>query len=85
MLNVLEEIPEKSDWARPKDGRFRRVGRSCCAWTAAAACFTSDELDNDFCSMTSDMLRFFRIGFLLRKELFLDKWLVASVTGSDIL
>jgi hypothetical protein len=73
VLNVLEEIPEKSDCARPKDGRFRRLGRSCCACTAAAACFTSEELDSDFCSMTSDMLRFFKIGFLFRKELFLDK------------
>ena len=47
----------------------------CCAWTAAAACITNDEDERDFCSMTSEALRFFRIGFLVKKELFLDKLL----------
>lgn len=35
----------------------------CCACTAAAACLIRDDDDSDFCSMTSDMLRFFKIGF----------------------
>jgi hypothetical protein len=37
---------------------------SCCAWTAAAACLTRDDVDRDLCSMISDMLRFLRMGFL---------------------
>lgn len=85
MLNVLDEIAENSDCARPSCGRFRKLGLSCCACTAAAACLTSDELDNDFCNMTSDILRFFSMGFLFRKELFLDKLLAGSVAGSDTL
>lgn len=48
----------------------------CCACTAAAACLIKDDADIDFCSMTSDMLRFFRIGFFFAcecmKELDLD-------------
>jgi len=46
---------------------------------------TSDEDDKDFASITSDMLLFFRIGFLLRNELFFDSLLAGSVTGPDIL
>lgn len=36
---------------------------------ASVACFTSEDVDMDFCSMISEALRFFRIGFLVRNEL----------------
>jgi hypothetical protein len=52
----------------------------CCAWTDSAACFTSDDDDSDFCSIASDMLRFFKIGFLTpsTNELVLDNLLAGS-------
>jgi len=45
---------------------------------AAAACFSKDEEDSDRCSIISDMLRFFKMGFLLRNEFDLDKPLPAG-------
>lgn len=56
------------------------LGSSCCACTAAAACLTSEEVEMDFWSMTSDMLLFFRIGFFWRKELVLE----SRLTGSEV-
>ena len=44
----------------------------CWAWTAAAACFTRDEVERDLWSMISDMLLFFKMGFLLMNEFDLD-------------
>lgn len=41
----------------------------CSASMAAVACLSRDEDDMDFCSMTSDMLRFFKIGFLIHGDL----------------
>jgi hypothetical protein len=52
----------------------------CCACTAAAACFRSEDVEIDFCSITSDMLRFFRMGFLCRNELVFDN----RLTDSDV-
>ena len=52
--------------------------RACCACTAAAACRTSEDAESDFWSISSDMLRFLRMGFLLRKELFFDRLLCGS-------
>jgi hypothetical protein len=45
-----------------------------CACTAAVACFSRDAVESDLCNMTSDMLLFFRMGFLskLMKELLFD-------------
>src|SRR3569833_2631179 len=40
----------------------------CCACTAAAACLTSEDEERDFWSIISDMLLFFKIGFLLSKN-----------------
>jgi hypothetical protein len=39
----------------------------CWACTAAAACFTSDEVERDLWSMISDTLLFFKIGFLMNE------------------
>ncbi len=57
--------------ARSRPGLMMRPPFSfCCASTAAAACFIRDDVDRDLCSIISDMLRFFRMGFLFsRKEL----------------
>lgn len=38
----------------------------------AAACFSNDDAEIDLCNMTSDMLRFLRMGFLCVKEVFLE-------------
>lgn len=35
---------------------------------AAVACLSKLEVDRDFCSIISDMLRFFRIGFVLYND-----------------
>ena len=53
---------------------------ACWACTAAAAWLISDEVEMDFCSITSDMLRFFRMGFFTRNEFDLDK----RLTGSEV-
>ena len=37
--------------------------------TATAACLSSNDAESDLRSIISDILRFLRIGFLLRKEL----------------
>ena len=80
----IEEVT-KSDVVLPMIGRcLLRANTeagpfSRSAWTAAAASFTSDDDESDFCSMISDMLRFFSIGFLCKNELLVDSWL----TGSD--
>lgn len=71
----------KSELARTIDGRSN-IDRldllPCWACTEAAACFIKEDVDSDFCNMTSDMLRFFRIGFLCRNELVFDKRLDGS-------
>jgi hypothetical protein len=46
-----------------------REAPDCWAWTAAAACLRREEAERERCSIISDMLRFFRMGFLWRKEL----------------
>ena len=78
----------KSDVARPINGlRFRPskvTPAVCCACTAAAACLTKDDADIDFCSMTSDILRFFKIGFLWRNEFDLDSRLEGSEAWEEI-
>lgn len=63
----------KSVVARSRPGRLPILFSPsfCCACTAAAACFTSDEVESDLWSIISDILRFFRIGFLT-KEFDLD-------------
>ena len=72
LLSRLEEYKGvKSGVAVPP-----RPGRTspsdCCACTAAAACLRSDEDDNDLWSIISDILRFFNIGFLCKKEFDFD-------------
>lgn len=64
----------KSVVARSRPGRLPILLKPsfCCACTAVAACFTSDEVDSDLWSMISDMLLFFKMGFLLMKEFDLD-------------
>lgn len=64
---------------------FRRssvtVGVRCaCAISTASA--TNEDDDSDFCSIASDMLRFFRIGFFTppRKEPLFD----SRLTGSEV-
>ena len=42
---------------------FRSIS-TCWDSIAAAACLRRLELDSDLCSITSDILRFFKIGFL---------------------
>jgi hypothetical protein len=59
-----------SEVARPSNGLSPCV--DCCAWTAAAACFKRDDEEIDLWSIISDILLFFRIGFLLRNELDFD-------------
>lgn len=49
---------------------------NCCAAIAAAACFKREDDEIDLCNIISDMLRFFKIGFL-RKELDLDNRLLS--------
>lgn len=48
-----------------------------CACTAAAACLMSDDEDKDFCSITSEILRFLRMGFV-RNEVFFERLLAGS-------
>jgi hypothetical protein len=74
-------VAAKSELARPMTGRLGlsiNEPSACCACTAAAACLTSDEADIDLCNMTSDILRFFNIGFLWRKELHFESRLAGS-------
>jgi hypothetical protein len=58
-----------------------------CACTEAAACFKSEDVESDFCSITSDTLRFFRIGFLLMNEPLFERYEggvdVSEVMGCD--
>lgn len=66
--------------------RFFKIGRShrrtlvCCACRASVACFTRVDEDKDFCSITSDKLRFLSMGFLAPNELLRDRF---SVKGAD--
>ena len=74
----------KSDAAeRPTNGRRFRPSKlttvACWACTAAAAWLINDEVEIDFWSISSDMLRFFRMGFLARNEFDFD----SRLTGSD--
>ncbi len=50
----------------------------CWACTAAAGRFTNEDVDMNFCSMISDILLFFKIGFLAKKELLFERLLVGS-------
>jgi hypothetical protein len=61
---------------RETDGRPKPP--DCCACTAAAACFKSDEDDSDLWSIISDILLFFKIGFLFKNELDLDSLLLLA-------
>lgn len=45
---------------------------------------TSDDADIDFWSMTSDILRFFKIGFLATKELLFERF-DGGVDVSDVI
>jgi hypothetical protein len=67
VFSLLRRLVEKgnailSDMVRPMCGRLDLLS-DCCACTAAVACFNNEEDDNDLWSITSDMLRFFKIGF----------------------
>ena len=64
---------------RLRPSKLMRVVVACWACTAAAAWLTNEEVDMDFCSITSDMLRFFKMGFLTMNELDFDN----RLTGSD--
>jgi hypothetical protein len=80
---MVDDDVGKSGVALPMIGRgFRNSSVTpvvCWAWTDSAACFTSDDDDNDFCNIASDMLRFFKIGFLtLTNEFVFDNRLAGS-------
>lgn len=74
----LEEV-EWSETSRSSNGRLRPLVALpyCCARRASVACFINDDDEIERCSMTSDRLRFLRIGFLLTNELLRDRSLVA--------
>jgi hypothetical protein len=84
VLDISDEAVGKSEVFRPIIGRgFRRssvtVGVRCaCAISAASA--TNDDDNSDFCSIASDMLRFFKMGFFTppTKELLLDRRLTGA-------
>lgn len=84
---VREGIAEgvKSEAACTRMGRCLRRSRGVprarsWAWTSAAACFTRQDDEMEFCSITSDMVRFFKIGFLAKNEFVLDSRLGGSET-----
>ena len=45
---------------------------------------TSDEVERDFCNITSDILRFFNIGFLLMNDPLFDRF-DGGVDVSDVI
>lgn len=76
-------MPTKSELVRVMNGRpveFFHFWASM----ASVACFTSDDVDKDFCSMISEALRFLRIGFFVRNELLFDIWLGGSEVGWEM-
>lgn len=84
VLDINDEAVGRSEVFLPMIGRgFRRS--SCtvgvrCFWAISAASATNDDDDSDFCSIASDMLRFFKMGFLTlpKNEPLLDRRLTGS-------
>lgn len=69
-----------------RDSIGRRAARFCWAWRAAVACLRSDAALRDCCNMTSDMLLFFKIGFLSMKDADFEMVLLGtSVVGEPVL
>jgi hypothetical protein len=58
--------------------------RFCCGRTRAA-CLTKKHADMDFYSIISDVLRFLRIGFLVRNDLLFERLFASFEVLAEIL